>query len=141
MRNQKGFTLIELIMVIVILGILAAIIVPRFFDFTEDAHKASLETFVGNLKSGLEINAARNILESGYRAFPKGSELVIDDLLDQIPNEWSTGNPNGDDIDFIYTGDGTGDVVIRYNCAGGSGESYTLTLIGDKYGWSDGHTF
>jgi prepilin-type N-terminal cleavage/methylation domain-containing protein len=39
LTNQKGFTLIELIMVIVILGILAAVVVPKFFDFTGKAHE------------------------------------------------------------------------------------------------------
>ena len=41
MRNQKGFTLIELIIVIVVLGILAVTAAPQFFNFSGDARSRS----------------------------------------------------------------------------------------------------
>ena len=141
MRNQKGFTLIELIMVIVILGILAAVVVPRFFDFTTDAHKANVEAFVGNLKSALEMSAAENIVDEGYKAYPKGSEVVLTDLLDQIPDDWAASGATGNRIDFVYSGDTNGDVKLRYTCNGNNGSDYTLTLVGAKYGWDNGHSF
>ncbi|TAN60387.1 type II secretion system protein, partial [bacterium] len=51
MFNKKGFTMIELVMVIVILGILAAIAVPRFIDLRSDAEKATAKGVAGAIVS------------------------------------------------------------------------------------------
>lgn len=54
MRNQKGFTLIELVFVIVILGILAAFAVPKFVDLTTDARKSTVQGALGTLRATAE---------------------------------------------------------------------------------------
>ena len=53
---QKGFTLIELIVVIVILGILAAVALPKFIDLTQEALTASTQGVAGAISSAAAIN-------------------------------------------------------------------------------------
>ncbi len=57
-QMQRGFTLIELVMVIVILGVLAAVAIPKFVDLKTDAYLASAKGYAGALSSANAINYA-----------------------------------------------------------------------------------
>ena len=125
-NNNKGFTLIELIMVIVILGILAAVAVPKFFSLTSEAHAKNKQSVIGSIKSGLNTYAAKQLVDSGKRGFPDPDGMTnFSDILDEEPEGWTvvagaaTGN---DSILFVYQA-GTGDADIY---------TYKYTTVGDS---------
>ena len=72
MQSKQGFTIIELVVVIVIIGILAATALPRFVDLTGDAHTASVQSMGGSLRSGV------NLVHAGWLA--KGASAAVDSV-------------------------------------------------------------
>lgn len=64
MTHNKGFTLIELIILIVLLAIFSAVVAPRFISFPKEAKIASLEAMQGAMKSGADLIYSKAIVES-----------------------------------------------------------------------------
>jgi len=63
--QQKGFTLIELIIVIVVLGILAVTAAPQFFNFSSDARESTVKGMEGSVKAASALVYAKALLDPG----------------------------------------------------------------------------
>ena len=70
MKNEKGFTLIELIMVTIILGILAAVAVPRYMGTVSKAEEAAERAVIDALKAAVENFATQEYMDKGRYDFP-----------------------------------------------------------------------
>ncbi|MBL74219.1 type II secretion system protein [Idiomarina baltica] len=66
MRNQKGFTLIELIIVIVVLGILAVTAAPQFFNFSGDARESAVKGLKGNIQGAYQTVYAKAAVDGDF---------------------------------------------------------------------------
>ena len=78
MKNNKGFTLIELIMVTIILGILAAVAVPRYMGTVSQAEAAAEKAVVDALKAAVENYATQEFLEKGRYDYPSNPFELVD---------------------------------------------------------------
>jgi len=78
MKRQAGFTLIELVMVIVILGILSAFALPRFADLGSEARTASLNGALGAVKSASSIAHASFLVSGDSNAGTAGVQVDLE---------------------------------------------------------------
>ncbi|WP_415886261.1 Tfp pilus assembly protein FimT/FimU [Neptuniibacter sp. QD29_5] len=91
MRKQTGFTIIELVVVIALLGILAAVALPRFINVTGDAHNAAVKGTAGGFAAGVALAKAKAVVENAA----SGASVQLDGSVSVVVN--GTGYPVGAD--------------------------------------------
>ena len=87
-QTQQGFTLIELIVVIVILGLLGSIIAPKFLGKTDTARITKVKTDIGSLESALDLYKLDNYT---YPTTEQGLEALVNEPSDPEPANWQKG--------------------------------------------------
>ncbi len=105
MKREAGFTLIELIVVIVILGILAAVAVPKFVDMRSAAERSVVESFTGALKEAQTLALSRLILCGEYDGSTSPSLWTFVQFDNNEPAPGSTCGT------FFNTGSGGGNTI------------------------------
>lgn len=129
--NQKGFTLMELILIIVILGILAISALPRYLNLAAEAERVERDGIVGAVRSGIALHRAREIAssEDGTGSFPQSlDDLPADTQCNTKKICFSSVLPTGtgdpswhklSDTDYSFN-DGTSVTTYKYDSATGT---------------------
>ena len=138
LANPKGFTLIELVIIIVVLGILAAVAIPKYQDITSEARESATRASLGALRSGITIHYANQAVTTGTATWPSVVELgsvgtVMEQAIPANPYQAKANAP-----DSVVTGVTKGLVVgtrggWAYNAA--TGEIWPNTNVVGENNW------
>ena len=99
-KYNRGFTLIELIIVMVILGIMAAVAVPRYLDSISNAEESAENAIINSIRSGLKQYANNKLYSEGRAIWPDNPF----DALSEKPAGYTTDNDDAD-VDGEWTFD------------------------------------
>ena len=96
-QNTPGFTLIELVIIMVILGVLAAVAVPRLGNTIDSSEVSAEEAVIGNLRSAVEVYAMDQVVANSVKSYPLNPFDALDtksknDLLYSKGWWFSSGN-------------------------------------------------
>ena len=140
-NNKNGFTLIELIIVMVILGIMAAVAVPRYLDSISNAEESAEDAVISAIRSGLKQAANDSLYTNGRASWPtnpfdalaeKPAGHSDDGMEADVDGEWT----------FVDNMDGTGKITHQradnsryswdYNAGTQDGDDAVIGELGER---------
>ena len=89
MKSESGFTLIEMVIVIIVLGILVGIAVPKYGDFKDAANLAAAKANISSLRAAAAMYYAEQAVDAGAGAYPADTDAL--EALLQESLVWPTG--------------------------------------------------
>ena len=111
LKDEQGFTLIEIIAVLIILGVLAAVAVPKFVDMSSEAELKAVEGALSAGMSTVALQFARLTLSNS--SAPAGAALAT---------AATASGPATDDFDYTFTASGN-DVIVKSTWSAASGRT------------------
>jgi prepilin-type N-terminal cleavage/methylation domain-containing protein len=100
---NSGFTLIELVIIMVILGVLAAVAVPRLGNTIDSSEESAEEAVIGNLRSALEVYAMDQVVNNSNKSYPSNPFDALDNKSknDLFNTNWHWGYEGNNGINHI----------------------------------------